>query len=102
MNSTKHSKKKDLIPILKLVQNKKKTKKKQKTKKQTKNRKGRKTSQFILRSITLIPKPNKDSTRSKNYRGSWVAQSVECPTSAQVMISQFVSSNPASSSLLPV
>ena len=27
--------------------------------------------------------------------GAWVAQSVKCPTSAQVMISLFVSSSPA-------
>ena len=33
-------------------------------------------------------------------RGTWVAQSVKCPTSAQVMISQFVSSSPASDSVL--
>ena len=33
-------------------------------------------------------------------RAAWVAQSVECPTSAQVMISQFVSSSPASGSVL--
>ena len=33
-------------------------------------------------------------------RGAWVAQSVECPTSAQVMISQSVSSSPASDSVL--
>ena len=32
--------------------------------------------------------------------GTWVAQSVECPTSAQVMISQFVSSSPTSGCLL--
>ena len=32
--------------------------------------------------------------------GTWMAQLVECLTSAQVMISQFVSSNPASGSVL--
>ena len=32
--------------------------------------------------------------------GAWVAQSVECPTLAQVMISQFVSSSPTSGSVL--
>ena len=32
--------------------------------------------------------------------GAWVAQSVEHPTSAQVMISQLVSSSPASGSVL--
>ena len=35
-------------------------------------------------------------------RGAWVAQSVKCPTSAQVMISQLVSSSPASGSVLTV
>ena len=33
-------------------------------------------------------------------RGTWVAQSVECPTSAQVTISWFVSPSPASGSVL--
>ena len=33
-------------------------------------------------------------------RGAWVAQSVECPTSAQVMISQSVSSSPTLGSVL--
>ena len=30
------------------------------------------------------------------YRGSWVVQSVKRPTSAQVMISQFMGSSPGS------
>ena len=34
------------------------------------------------------------------YRGAWVAQSVERPTSVQVVISQFVGSSPASGSVL--
>ena len=34
----------------------------------------------------------------KDYRGAWVAQSVEHPTSAQVMISRSVSSSPESGS----
>ena len=34
------------------------------------------------------------------FRGSWVAQSVESPTSAQAMISQSVRSSPASGSVL--
>ena len=34
------------------------------------------------------------------YGGSWVAQSVERPTSAQVMTSQFVGSSPISGSVL--
>ena len=33
-------------------------------------------------------------------RGAWVAQSVECPTLAQVMISRFVGSSPALGSVL--
>ena len=33
-------------------------------------------------------------------RGVWVAQSVELPASAQVMISRFVSSSPTSGSVL--
>ena len=36
----------------------------------------------------------------KGTRGAWVAQSVERPPSAQVMISRFVSSSPASGSVL--
>ena len=35
-----------------------------------------------------------------HYRGAWVAQSVGRPTTAQVMISQSVSSRPASGSVL--
>ena len=34
------------------------------------------------------------------FRGAWVAQSVERPTSSQVMISQLVSLSPASGSVL--
>ena len=36
----------------------------------------------------------------ENQRGAWVARSVEDLTSAQVVISQFVSSSPTSGSLL--
>ena len=36
------------------------------------------------------------------FRGAWVAQSAKCLTSAQVMISQFVSSSPVSGSVLTV
>ena len=35
-----------------------------------------------------------------NILGAWVAQSVKCPTSAQVMISRSVSLSPASGSVL--
>ena len=39
-------------------------------------------------------------TKANTNWGAWVAQSVEHPTSAQVMISQSVSSSPASGSVL--
>ena len=35
-----------------------------------------------------------------NFRGTWVAQSVKHPTSAQVMISRFMGSSPTSGSML--
>ena len=38
--------------------------------------------------------------KNKKTWGAWVAQSVEWPTSAQVMISQLTSSSPASGSVL--
>ena len=38
--------------------------------------------------------------KEKAHWGAWVAQSVKCQTSAQVMISWFVGSSPASSSVL--
>ena len=41
-------------------------------------------------------------SRSWEGRGAWVAQSVKRPTSAQVTISQSVSSSPASGSVLTV
>ena len=34
-------------------------------------------------SITLIPKPDKDSSKKENYRGAWVVQSVKRRTSAR-------------------
>ena len=43
-------------------------------------------------SLSLKNKPN--------ISGTWVARSVERPTSAQVMISQFVGSSPASGSVM--
>ena len=36
----------------------------------------------------------------RDQRSTWVAQSVERPTSAQVMVSQFVSLSPVSGSVL--
>ena len=41
-----------------------------------------------------------DSHFKETYRGAWVAQWVKRPTLAQVMISWFVSSSPASGSVL--
>ena len=38
--------------------------------------------------------------KNSKLRGAWVAQSVKYPTLAQVMILQFVSSSPASGSVL--
>ena len=43
---------------------------------------------------------SKMNKRNKKFRGAWVAPSVERPTWAQVMISQFVSSSPALGSVL--
>ena len=43
--------------------------------------------------------PLRHSLRGANW-GTWVAQSVKRPTSAQVMISRSVSSSPASGSVL--
>ena len=35
-----------------------------------------------------------------NFRGAWVAQSVECLTSAQVMVPRFMASSPVLGSVL--
>ena len=48
----------------------------------------------LLGSITV------DSKNEVECQGPWVAHSVERPTSAQVMISRFVGSSPASGSVL--
>ena len=40
------------------------------------------------------------SLEDQGSRDAWVAQSVKCPTSAQVMISWFVGLSPASGSVL--
>ena len=53
-------------------------------------------------SLSLCPSPAPTvsvSLKINNIRGAWVAQSVEHPMSAQITISQFVSSRPASSSV---
>ena len=41
-----------------------------------------------------------DNSIKNVYQGAWVAQSVKCPTLAQIMISSFMGSSPASGSLL--
>ena len=41
-----------------------------------------------------------ENFKKKKKRGIWVAESVKQPTSAQVMISWFMSLNPASGSVL--
>ena len=48
--------------------------------------------------LVAFPWGRNDS--KKAWRGAWVAQLVKRPTSAQVMISWFVSSSPASGSVL--
>ena len=59
---------------------------------------------FDLRVVSLSPtlgvEPTKNFFKKFNFRGAWVAESIKCPTSAQVMISQFVSSSPASGTVL--
>ena len=70
-----------------------------------------------IRKKKILPKENKSSSflnlnkdnlnkltslKMVWFWGAWVAQSVKHPTSAQVMISQSVSSSPASGSVLSV
>ena len=43
---------------------------------------------------------SRDPMEEESYRGAWVAQSVKPPTSAQAVTSRFVSSSPASGSVL--
>ena len=50
--------------------------------------------------LTFLPSQGKLSAFKRLMRGAWVAQSVELPTSAQVLISRSVSSSPASGSVL--
>ena len=53
--------------------------------------------------MTGVGKYKKEKERRQEIepsRGTWVAQSVKHPTSAQVTISQFVSSSPVSGSVL--
>ena len=52
---------------------------------------------LATRSFKLKPNPEQDSDF---FQGTWVAQLVVCPTSAQVMISRFVGLSPMSGSVL--
>ena len=56
--------------------------------------------QNVLKLWQLLPYPM-NTLKIIDLRGAWVAQSVERPTSAQVMISRSISSSPASGSVLP-
>ena len=49
-------------------------------------------------SVRTTRSPSLHCIKNKNFWGAWLAQSVKRPTSAQVMISWFVSSSPASGS----
>ena len=51
-----------------------------------------------------LKKSDKEESRisQKQLRGTWVTQSVKCPTLAQVMITQFMGSSPALGSVLTV
>ena len=53
-----------------------------------------------LSPLSLPPHLKNKIIKNDNIMGIWVAQSVKCPTSAQVMISQFTSSGPTSGSVL--
>ena len=60
------------------------------------------TSCVIWASVShlYIPQNQETGLKATTFWGAWVAQSVECPTSAQVMIAHFVSSSPTSDSVL--
>ena len=49
--------------------------------------------------IELTTEDDLGNFEKRKGRGAWVAQSVKHPTSAQVMISQFVGSSPVSGSV---
>ena len=57
-------------------------------------------SDSVSPSLSAPPQLVLSLSLSKINRGTWVAQSVKCPTSAQVMVSQFVVSSPMSGSVL--
>ena len=54
----------------------------------------------LLKLFEPQPLHLQNGAKNRIYQGAWVAQSVKCPTSAQVMISQFMGSSPASGSVL--
>ena len=55
---------------------------------------------YEVRSLFSLAEASGVDNLKNVMRGAWVAQSVKRPTSAQVMISQSVSSSPKSGSLL--
>ena len=60
-----------------------------------------KLGDYQVTCFTEISKSQQHSyIRTHNWRGPWVAQSVQQPISAQVMISQLVGSGPTSGSVL--
>ena len=54
----------------------------------------------MMKWIKTITMSLKERLRCTQNRGAGVAQSVKCPTSTQVMISQLVSMSPTSGSVL--
>ena len=64
------------------------------------NNKAEKKREIKAKEHNLKIREISDSLKRNNIRGTRVAQSVEHPTSAQVMISQSVGSSPASGSVL--
>ena len=58
------------------------------------------SSRFQVFKTSVSININRITFKKVNFRGAWVAWSVKRPTSAQVMISQSVSSSPASGSVL--
>ena len=50
--------------------------------------------------ISILLSQHESKTKGLKIRGTWVAQLVEHPISAEVMLSQFVSSSPMSGSML--
>ena len=59
------------------------------------------SSLFTVSLVFLLgPPPSSLPSYLKVSRGAWVAQSVKCPTSAQVTISRFVGFSPGLGSVL--